>query len=391
MTANATIYSLSDRTVDSELLAKLAPDAEITSDAWSLIASWPDVAIRLTPMADDYRPGHLQGLMNHLVAQTGGDPNAIAPVLSTVQAVQQVFGIVVEPDFDPTHRAMSLLISLTATLESAFTYANDMFYDPFGQIWLGAEGAPPLAELGELRVIKVPAPVETSPAQEARTERVLMQTAAYGVPCYQGHIRWVGDEESVTLRSATDVARRVVAMHSVVTYARGRPRAEVLADIEGFGVAADLSPTEANLLHSEPLDEAARQEMIWSLEALVPLMWALGFIDELAWPESMIDVEALHDLIFTSLPTPEAVNQATLRSATEVLDAVELTVRQHNGLRGCHTSGDLVPMNFNWNDPTEMVVASRSLAAPVLAQRHRAMNWLIRFGDADWDYVDTPT
>ena len=74
-----------------------------------------------------------------------------------------------------------------------------------------------------------------------------------------------------------------------------------------------------------------------------------------------------------------------------VLDAVELTVRQHNGLRGCHTSGDLVPMNFNWNDPTEMVVASRSLAAPVLAQRHRAMNWLIRFGDADWDYVDTPT
>lgn len=391
MTTSVTVYSLSDRTVDAELLSSLAPDAELAQEGASLIIGWPDVVVRVSSMEAALLQQHLQGLKQYLVAKTGGDPDAIAPVLSTVQGVQQVFGIVIDPGLDPNHRAMSLVISLTATLESAFTFANDMFYDPFGQIWLGEQGAPPLADLAELRVVKVPEPINASPAQEARTQRVLVQTAAYGVPCFQGHIRWVGDESSVTLRSPAEVARRVVAMHSAVTFARGRPRAEVLGDIERFGVERDLSPTEATLVQSDPVDEAARQEMIWSLEALVPLMWALGHMDALAWPESMIDVEALHDLVFASLPDSAAVEAATLRSATEILDAVELTARQHNGLRGCHTSGDLVPMNFNWIDPGEMVVASRSLAAPVLAQRHRAMNWLIRFGDADWDDVDTPT
>ena len=391
MTTSVTVYSLSDRTVDSELLTKLAPDAELAQEGASLIVRWPDVAVRISSMEPAGVQPHLQGLMGYLVAKTGGDPDAIAPVLSTVQGVQQVFGIVIDPALDPNHRAMSLVISMTATLESAFTFANDMFYDPFGQVWLGEQGAPPLAELADLRVVKVPAPVDASPAQEARTQRVLVQTAAYGVPCFQGHIRWVGDESSVTLRSPVEVARRVVAMHSLVTFARGRPRDEVLSDIDRFGVGGDLSPTEAALIQSDPVDEAARQEMIWSLEALVPLMWALGYIDTLTWPEAMIDVEALHDLIFASLPDPAAVEAASLRSATEILDAVELTVRQHNGLRGCHTSGDFVPMNFNWNDPGEMVLASPSLAAPVLAQRHRALNWLIRFGEADWDRVDTPT
>ncbi len=391
MTASVTVYALSNRSVDAELLGQLAPDADISDDASSFIVTWADVAVRVSSMAADAVPDHLQGLMGFLVSQTGGDPNAIAPVLSTVQGVQQVFGMVVEPDFDADQRAMSLVISLTATLESAFTFANGMFYDPFGQIWLGEQGAPPLADLGELRVIKVPEPVVATPAQAARTERVLERLKAYGVPGWPGHIRWVGDESTVTLRSPAEVARRVVAMHSVVTFARGRPRDEVIADIERFGIGGDVSPTEAALLHASPVDEAARQEMIWSLEALVPLMWALGHIDELAWPESMIDVEALHDLIFASLPDRAAVDAASLRPVAEILDAVELTVRQHNGLRGSHTSGDLVPMNFNWNAPTEMVLASRSLAAPVLAQRHQALNWLIRFGDAGWDDVDTPS
>ncbi len=391
MTASVTVYSLSTRTVDAELLASLAPDAELTVEGESTLVRWPDLGVRVSTLDPGALPQHLEGLAGFLVAQTGGDADAIAPVLGTVRAVRQVFGIVVEPDFDPDHRAMSLIISLTATLESAFTFANQMFYDPFGRIWLGAADAPPLAELADLRVIKVPEPVEASPAQEARTQRVLVQMAPYGVPCWQGHIRWIGDESTVALRSPAEVARRLVAMHSVVTFARGRPRAEVLADIERFGVADDLSPSEAALLASDPVDEASRQEMIWSLEAIVPLMWALGHIDQLAWPEAMIDVEKLHDQVFAALPDRTAIDAATLRSPTEVLDAVELTVRQHNGVRGCHTSGDLVPMNFNWNDPGEMVVASRSLAAPVLAQRHRALNWLIRFGDADWDHVDTPT
>jgi hypothetical protein len=27
----------------------------------------------------------------------------------------------------------------------------------------------------------------------------------------------------------------------------------------------------------------------------------------------------------------------------------------------------------------------------VVAERHHALNWLVCFGDADWDDVDTPT
>jgi hypothetical protein len=35
--------------------------------------------------------------------------------------------------------------------------------------------------------------------------------------------------------------------------------------------------------------------------------------------------------------------------------------------------------------------APAKLEAGVVAERHYALNWLVRYGDADWDDVDTPT
>lgn len=38
-----------------------------------------------------------------------------------------------------------------------------------------------------------------------------------------------------------------------------------------------------------------------------------------------------------------------------------------------------------------MVPVTQSAAVGVVAERHHALNWLVRFMDADWDDVDTPT
>jgi len=344
------------------------------------------------PMAQEQVPDHLNGLMGFIVAHTGNV--TLDPVSEMVGSVQQVFGMVIEPAFDAADKVKSLIVSLTATLEAAFTFADGRFFDPFGQVWLdwiGGPDAAPFVDLHTARIVKVPEPDNPTPLQQARTERILAAMNHYGVPCYMGSIRWIPDEETVMLRAPSDVARRIVAMHSVVTFARGRDKQSVLADIARFDVDAELSPAERALLYADPLDEAVRQQMIWRLEALVPLMWALGHIETFSWPEAMVDVDELHELVFDKVPDPAAVATAQLRPVAQILDALEVTVRQHNGLRNCYSSGDLVPANFNWNAPTDMTPPQQAIAAPLLAERHHALNWLVRFGDAGWDDVDTPT
>lgn len=392
MAVNLTIYALSDRLVDDELIDRITPDdTDVHMLDRSVMAVWPEASVRITDMAPEALPQHLEGMAGFMTARVGGDADSIAPVLATVRQVKHAYGFVIEPDIDDTHRVMSLVISLTATLEQAFIFANGMFYDAFGRMWFGDQAAGPLADLSQLQVTKVPMPVEASAEQAARTERVLATLNDKAVPCFTGHIRWIPDESTVMVRPAAEVAQRVVALHSIVTLARGRPRDEVANDLNRFGLLTSLSPGEAAFMAADPVDEDGRQRLIWRLEALVPLMWALGFIDELSWPDAMVDVEALHELIFTSLPDPAAVQAATLRPEADLLDALELTVRQHNALRGCYTSNSAVPTNFDWKFPGDVTPAQASLAAPLLLERHHALNWLIGFGGAAWDDVDTPT
>ncbi|MEM7315831.1 MAG: DUF4272 domain-containing protein [Planctomycetota bacterium] len=63
--------------------------------------------------------------------------------------------------------------------------------------------------------------------------------------------------------------------------------------------------------------------------------------------------------------------------------------RLHWALRDATINDHPMPENLDWKQPDRMVPISPNMG--VVAERHKALNWICGFGDYDWDDVDTPT
>ena len=71
------------------------------------------------------------------------------------------------------------------------------------------------------------------------------------------------------------------------------------------------------------------------------------------------------------------IANARLRNVNELLDVADLHFRLHWATRQA--------VQIDKTDPPA------SLEPGVIAERRHALNWLLRYQDAEWDQVDTPT
>jgi hypothetical protein len=189
----------------------------------------------------------------------------------------------------------------------------------------------------------------------------------------------VVSEDEVELRDPSEVASRCLALFICAARAESLDEGDPLsvADLQTrFPLAfASMSPRERSFMS---VASPPRQQIVnhaWQYEALAALVWALGLQDELPFPTLIADVPALARL-FVPMKAEPFVAGARLRPVTEVLDALDLTYRLHWAVAEARVQKTPPPA---------------SLEPGVVLERHRALNWLTRFHDADWDDVDTPT
>jgi len=130
-----------------------------------------------------------------------------------------------------------------------------------------------------------------------------------------------------------------------------------------------LSPLEQAFLQQEAPSKQDCAPFIWRYESLYLLEWALGLVDELPYPDATAESSKVVDTLI-EMRGPQ------LRPATEILDALDLHYRLHWFLRQARL---------------KQGVEVAGLDADVIMERHRALNWLVRFQHAGWDVVDTPT
>lgn len=391
---NLTLYAHHDSPLTAEVLSQLVDDAQVTEGENALIVSWNDVKVTI-----NFFPGgqelakHLSGFQGFVRSSVGGDTESVQDLLDMIGAVQAVYGCVIEPKFDRAHKAKSLLISISATLEQCFMFFDGAILSPFGEVWFGPQGMAPLANMSDLTVRKVnlvPFPSGT-PDQIDRYARVAGLLSGYAVPELMKRV-WVADVSDENFRTPSEVARRVLALHAVVCIARGRPRDQTLKELKESGAESALSPKEREFLALKQIPEEARQSMIWKLEDLWVLMWSMRHIDKFSWPNEMCDVDGLHELIFAKSKDPVAfIEQAQLRSPRSLLDACQLIIQLQAVLRSAHLEKDFIPENLNWKKPNKQVYVGDCPWVGIVAERHYALNWLRKFDDADWDDVDVPT
>lgn len=197
------------------------------------------------------------------------------------------------------------------------------------------------------------------------------------------------DDEEATIRKKEEIVKRTLGTLAVSLYSEAllnpaenmntyEAREFVTDVINGYGITnlGDiLTPDEMEYFNDDQSDERTRIDFSWHYEHLYALEWALG-LDDWTEPIDICDV-AKSVRILRELGTYDDIcKKVQLRSKKEILDKADLIYRMDWAcvdarIHGMKSPGGMEP--------------------GVVQARHKTMNWLICFDDADWDEVDIPT
>jgi len=393
---NLTLYSQRSPALTSDQLIELADDAVVSEiEPGRYVIEWADVVIELNELSRGPElEEHLAGFQGFVAHHAGEAVDELQGLIDAIGETEVSIGCVIKPGFDSEQKAKSFLLSMACTYEQCLMFYDSAILSPFGEVWFGPSDMPAFADLADLRVRKLSlhSAAPMTPDQRERHARVRKMLNAYAVPEPAMKRCWVPDAANVTLRTPQDVARRVLAMHGIVCVARGRDRDKTIAELKAAGVRNELTPNEIGFLRQPTVSEEARQAMIWRLEDLWLLMWSLKHVKDFIWPDTMCDVDGLHELIFEKSKDPaEFINKAQLRGKKAILDATQAVIQLQSVVRSAMIDEKEIPGNLNWAKPQNVGPVMSCPGIAVVSQRHNALNWLIRFGDLDWDDVDTPT
>lgn len=212
--------------------------------------------------------------------------------------------------------------------------------------------------------------------QQARRAQSEAYCRAHGVPYYRNPTAMFTDSEAeTTLRTKDQVVDRALALCFVGLKSEGMEEAQLAEIDRAYHISSKLTPNERAYVTASYPTEQQRTDANWRYEGLHVLLWALGYIPTLAYPDRMCevapDVKIIHDLTEVQFR-----QRANLRSKKEILDQADLILRLDWACTEARLKKQSAPGELN---------------SDAVVERHHALNWLMQYGDQEWDDVSTDT
>ena len=217
----------------------------------------------------------------------------------------------------------------------------------------------------------------------ARKHRSESRLREEGVPFIR-HLPRIETRDEVKLRTKEEIAYRSLALTVVTAKAVGMRQPSVENAVKQLGLAPHFSRRERGFILDPTPPHQDVVHFSWSGEAAWPLFWALGFVDRLDRPITVVGERDLPHAVHAVQDhgAQPYIDSARLRALDEVLDQIDLIYRYHWAVREAWLRGHKMPAGL---DPG------------VVEERHHALNWLAVPKDEqpdewpDWDEVDTST
>jgi hypothetical protein len=212
--------------------------------------------------------------------------------------------------------------------------------------------------------------------QQARRNQSEKYCKAHQIPVYTNPTALFVDPESqVSIRTKDEVADRALALCYIGLKSEGFEQKYLDQLASTFNVLPKLTTGEKAYINAPLPSEQQRTDASWRFESLHVMLWALGFIDSLSYPNQQCKV--VDDVkIIQNLTADEFRKKAKLRSKKEILDQADLILR------------------IDWacvNNRMKSMPAPGNLNTDVVTERHHSLNWLINYLNQDWDNVSTDT
>ena len=197
------------------------------------------------------------------------------------------------------------------------------------------------------------------------------------------------DDENIKLRSQEDVVRRTIGTLLVSLYSEALLNPEenmsvseardfirkVMKDFSIDEWKDVLTKEETEYIEDDNSDESARINFSWHYENLYVLEWLLG-LEEWNYPEDICDVGKMVRNLREFKSVADMCENTVIRSKKEILDKADLIYRMDWAAVDARIHGMQGPAGLEHG---------------VVQERHKTLNWMICFDDAEWDDVYTPT
>ncbi|MCG2614331.1 DUF4272 domain-containing protein [Terrimonas sp. NA20] len=225
----------------------------------------------------------------------------------------------------------------------------------------------------------VTVPVTNISATKDQSERRARSEAickANGIPVYKNpNSLFVEPEEKVTLRTQDEVVDRALALCYIGLKSEGLGQEQLDKMDKDYGISAKLSPNEKAYATAKQATEQQKIDGLWRYESLHVLLWALGYVDSLSFPDKICNVGDDVKIIY-ELKESGFRQKARLRSKKEILDQADLILRFDWACVSANLEGKPMPGRLDKG---------------VVFERHHTLNWLIQYMNQNWDDVTTDT
>lgn len=210
-------------------------------------------------------------------------------------------------------------------------------------------------------------------AQVARKKRSEAKVKDLGLPWLES-LPVVEDEATLRPRQQDEVIARTLATEFAAIKAEGEEPKILDALIKDYSAEAYFSPRELAFVKNPSPPQQDLVDFAWRYECGHVFLWALGYLPALNAPNKIADVAPEVRLIKSRGPAKFA-SDAKLRSPAELLDQADLHYRLLWAAIELRIKGKSNP----------------GVNEEIVQERLRALNWLIRYMNQDWDDVTTDT
>ncbi len=241
-----------------------------------------------------------------------------------------------------------------------------------------------------------PEPIQSAsgitPSQIARAERSRALLEERSVPMYW-HPLYVEDDAAAIPQLPEEVAKRTLVLWVVELRSDGLEKDDCHSIIDRLDLWENVSRTEQKFLLDPNPDPIECRAFGWRAESIWVMLWALGYIDVLAWPSEMCDVDRIGEILTPFEESPALITNAKLRPVGQLLDARDLTMKIHWAILNTRLHGaGMIPKDLDWRKTDDRVFVDMSHAAVIVFERHWSLNWLVRaFSPKSWDDVELHT
>jgi hypothetical protein len=196
------------------------------------------------------------------------------------------------------------------------------------------------------------------------------------IPVYKNpNSLFVDPEEKVTIRTQDEVVDRALALCYIGLKSEGLEQKHLDQMDKDFSIMEKLTASEKDYATAEQPTDQQKTDANWRYESLHVLLWALGYIDSLSYPDQMCNVADDVKIIY-ELKEQNFRQKAKLRSKKEILDQADLILRINWACINARVANEPAPSGLN---------------SSVVYERHYSLNWLISYMNLEWDKVTTDT